>query len=883
MSSSTPLDHSCESQVSIEIKEASADNDKHQTESNDDHEAYHPHEYIIKMLLMMMMRLKKVVVEALKDGSILLLMCCASLSMLIDVKRNGPKSLFLDGIIIVLSISFVATFGSIFRFLKTRFSMGSSSPLVTRDDISGNHHHHRKEANFENGIHKTSSFLEKIWLSLSLVILIVQVIRCFLCKCDDESLNLDPKGVKNTVEEIMNEAANIAYKKGEKSTSGLVRVLCVVVFATRDGLPLGLFVLLLVSSRKIKSSFEETLMVQKLSACAMLGLVTTLFVSKTDDLTLNHANMGELWVGLNLIHNVLEELSCQVLEKLQIGVCCMNSSGSESMEEDSLLLWAHKVLQVDNHNDDIGKNCVIIQNESVEIHRGIKFMVKKTIDDAKEAVEMHWRGDLECVLSKCSHYYDPDGTIQSLDEETRAKFKSIIDEDNTRSNLKQFGFAYKKVETEEKSASTKLEEEEEESDGHSRTDVADEKTHAIRLKVDDHDHGWILIGLVFLKNPYPPEVKEAIQAFKDLDVNIKMVDDDDDDEKTARIMAFSSGIFSPNEVTSESAVTNGSKFRGIPEETLMKIIKEAHVIVNTTPADKLIMVQCLKKKGDEEVVAILTDSCIREIPSLIEADVGIFMCNDENNIPESAKEDADIIIGRPKMNMAEIVGIFRFGRYVCQSIANLLELHVILNFCAVMLNLIFEVWKSKAIFSSLQLLWTNMVVETLGAFALGIILEIKPSSNHQHHDVVLPVITKKMWRNVAIHTGAQVSFLLMIELKGKSIGHDVDDGVVTSMIFNSFILCQVFILVGVTMKMNGKYGISWRAPPLFSMEKLVFLIVVGMILALQVVMTDIMGVVDHWGNMDLKRWFICIGVAGLSTLVGSVANWMASTIASVIV
>lgn len=159
----------------------------------------------------------------------------------------------------------------------------------------------------------------------------------------------------------------------------------------------------------------------------------------------------------------------------------------------------------------------------------------------------------------------------------------------------------------------------------------------------------------------------------------------------------------------------------------MKIINQVHAIAKATPAEKLLMVQCLKTKGEE--VAI-NSSCTRDLPSLIEADVGIFSAH--NNIAEMAKEDADIIITRPR-NSGEIAKFIKFGRYVCQSVAKLLEVHLILNLCAFTMNLIFEVWKSEAQLSSAQLLWANLVVEGIGAIVLAVMLETD-SSNHADKD-----------------------------------------------------------------------------------------------------------------------------------------------------
>ncbi|CAA2982332.1 calcium-transporting ATPase 12, plasma membrane-type-like [Olea europaea subsp. europaea] len=111
-----------------------------------------------------------------------------------------------------------------------------------------------QESGLQFSIENTNSRLERIWVSLSLLILVVQLFECFLPNSDkcDGSHNPDPKGVKNTVEDLMNESAKLMKKQGIKG-SGLVAVLNILLFALRDGLPLGIFVSFVYASNKMKS------------------------------------------------------------------------------------------------------------------------------------------------------------------------------------------------------------------------------------------------------------------------------------------------------------------------------------------------------------------------------------------------------------------------------------------------------------------------------------------------------------------------------------------------------------------------------------------------------------------------------------------------------
>ncbi|KAL3508395.1 hypothetical protein ACH5RR_027796 [Cinchona calisaya] len=896
--------------------------------------------------------INQLVLEAFKDITIILLLCCATLSLIIDVKMNGPENGFVDGTLIFLAIFFVVNFGNIFRFLKSRImnillkrlimqkqkqlafacvvirqgklqnipvsqlvvgdivllETGSQVPadglfidggnscklydglvqrvakystlftgakvvegscrmLVTSvgentersklmKSLGSNERKHKESSKLQNGVDKMNSRLENLWLMLSLLVLMVQVFRCFVSKSDEKESGYDPdpKGVKNRVEEIVNEATKLMKKRQGGKINGLVGILCVLLFATRDGLPLGIFVLFYFASKKLRSL--DTI-VANLSACATLGLLTTVFLSKTDDLALNHTEMAELWIGLNCIKDVSKELNGQVLKILQQGVLSMmNSSGDQTIEDYSLLYWAQHLF-LDVHVNETPVEVDRINGNSVVLRR---------IEETQEIVEMHWRGDPESILSQCNHYYEADGTMQTLDEEKKATFSKIIEQQLASDhNLPCFAFGYKKV----------IVCQEEKGEGHDD----DEKT------IIDDPAGMILIGFVRLKNPYPPEIRQAVEACREMGVNIKLMVDVDN-VKAARIMALHSGLLRPDHDQEDMQVTviEGKDFRNNCEEARMKMMDKIHVIANASPADKLLMVQCLREKTDEVVAT--TCSCIRDIPSLIGADVGIFFMMGENINSSTrifAKEDADIIINEG-LNIFKLVDILRMGRYVCRSIKKFLEFHLTLNISAFIITLIFQVSKNKAQLSLVQLLWTNLIVEALGAFALVILLvEVETKSNPQNGQNPAesrsapppiygagPIITKTMWRNIVVQSLFQVAILMVLGMKGKDIFH-VDDDVLKTMIFNTYVLCQVFIMIG-AMKMKKTNTSSNILHGGFSIDNLWFLLVVGMIVALQLLLLEIMGVVAHWGKLDCKMWWICIAIAALSSPLGYAAK-----------
>ncbi|KAI3456833.1 hypothetical protein Pfo_013496 [Paulownia fortunei] len=688
---------------------------------------------------------------------------------------------------------------------------------------------HGPKLQFLDAIDQTNSKLEKICLSLSLLLLTVQLVRCFVWK-QDEFHNPDPKAVKNKMEDLINESIKLIKKERSKA-NGLVTMLCILLFAGRDGLPLAVFTSLLYASNKMKSCEA---MIQKLPASATIGLVTTLCTGKTTDLVLQHKKMAELWVGFNLIDDVHRQVDNEILDALREGIF-FHSSG-HGQEDISLLSWARAVLGL---NMEFHGDCSVVRYEAPDMGRNLCCLVVKRDNSigADKVLYVHWKGAPELILFMCTHYHTVDGTRETLDNNKRTSFLQIVDS-LVASGGCCFAFAYKReIEDEEKSRTEEQVREEEEGEA------------AETLKTLEPD--LTLLGLVCLKNPYTPEVREAIEDCRKSGVHIKLIVDDD--INTARIMALNCGFLRPEDDNGAGAIIEAADFRNSSEDERMNMIGNIHVMANSSPADKLLMVQCLRKKG--ETVAA-TASSIRDCPLLKEADVGIFM---GDQCAEVSKEDGDILV-RNK-NFSQIPGIIKLGRRVCKHLEKFILLQLTLEISAFTINFIALAAMSREELSSFQVLWINLMMEVLGALAVAITTVHTQSSDIQWDKSKPvygsgPVITRTMHRTIAVQSFFQVTIILILGMKGKAIVQ-VNELALKTMIFNCYAFCQVFMLI----------------PAIDCL----FLGIVAIIGILQVPLAEIMAVVAQWEMLDLKQWCICIGIASFSVPLSFAANWIPTT------
>ncbi|KAL0287890.1 UNVERIFIED_CONTAM: putative calcium-transporting ATPase 13, plasma membrane-type, partial [Sesamum angustifolium] len=129
------------------------------------------------------------------------------------------------------------------------------------------------------------------------------------------------------------------------------------------------------------------------------------------------------------------------------------------------------------------------------------------------------------ILAMCSHYYDAQGNITSLDVFERLNFSEII-QGMACSSLRCIAFACKQV------IGGKL--------------VSNE----IREQIPDN--GLTLLALVGLKDPCRPGAKQAVEDCQYADVNVKMITGDN--IFTARTIAMECGILSPDQEVNDGSV-----------------------------------------------------------------------------------------------------------------------------------------------------------------------------------------------------------------------------------------------------------------------------------------------------------------------------------------
>ncbi|KAL3005406.1 hypothetical protein AAZX31_08G218700 [Glycine max] len=634
---------------------------------------------------------------------------------------------------------------------------------------------------------------------------------------------------------------NVEFVAGKTSLSnavdGVIKIftiaVTIVVVAVPEGLPLAVTLTLAYSMRKMMA---DKALVRRLSACETMGSATTICSDKTGTLTLNQMTVVEAYVGSTKVNppDDSSKLHPKALSLINEGIA-QNTTGnvfvpkdggetevSGSPTEKAILSWAVK----------LGMNFDVIRSNSTVLHVFPFNSEKKrggvALKLGDSGIHIHWKGAAEIVLGTCTQYLDSDGQLQSIEEDKKAFFKDAIDDMAARS-LRCVAIAYRSYELDK---------------------VPSSEQDLDQWSLPEYE--LVLLAIVGIKDPCRPGVKDAVKVCTDAGVKVRMVTGDN--LQTAKAIALECGILASIEDAVEPNIIEGKKFRELSEKEREDIAKKITVMGRSSPNDKLLLVQALRKGG--EVVAVTGDGT-NDAPALHEADIGLSMGISGTEV---AKESSDIIILDD--NFASVVKVVRWGRSVYANIQKFIQFQLTVNVAALVINVVAAITSGDVPLNAVQLLWVNLIMDTLGALALA---TEPPTDRLMHRSPVgrrEPLITNIMWRNLIVQAAYQIAVLLVLNFCGESILPKQNTRadafqVKNTLIFNAFVLCQIFNEFNARKpdEMNVFRGVT---------KNKLFVGIVGVTFILQIIIIEFLGKFTSTVRLDWKLWLASLGIGFVS-------------------
>jgi len=467
-----------------------------------------------------------------------------------------------------------------------------------------------------NGV---ATFIGLVGLSVAGAVLVVLWIRYFTGHTEN------PDGTPQFV------AGTTGVKQG---FMGAIRILTIavtiVVVAVPEGLPLAVTLTLAYSMKKM---MRDKALVRRLSSCETMGSATTICSDKTGTLTLNKMTVVEAYFAGTKLDpcDDVSQMSDSAASLIIEGIA-QNTTGTVFLPEDggaaeltgsptekAILSWG---LKIGMDFDDVRTKSSVIHvfPFNSEKKRGA---VAVQLDDG---VHIHWKGAAEIVLSSCKSWLSVDGSVQSMSAEKHDEFKRSI-EDMGANSLRCVAFAYCSFDIEK---------------------IPMEDITSWELPEDD----LTLLGIIGIKDPCRPGVRDAVRLCTTAGVKVRMVTGDN--IETAKAIALECGILDANSVISEPVVIEGKVFREMSESARGEAADKIIVMGRSSPNDKLLLVQALKRKG--HVVAVTGDGT-NDAPALHEVTcsaqgidealhIAPFLCIDDLTVSNCCLASSFVVLGR---------------------------------------------------------------------------------------------------------------------------------------------------------------------------------------------------------------------------------------------
>ncbi|MCS7105120.1 MAG: cation-translocating P-type ATPase [Thermofilaceae archaeon] len=225
----------------------------------------------------------------------------------------------------------------------------------------------------------------------------------------------------------------------------------------------------------------------------------------------------------------------------------------------------------------------------------------------------------------------------------------------------------------------------------------------LEADVDDVERDLTFLAVLAISDPPREGVRDAVETAVRAGIRTIMVTGDH--ELTAAAIAKEVGLDS-------GRVVNGAQVDKMSDEELEKLIGEVSIFARVTPKHKLRIVNALKGKG---FVVAMTGDGVNDAPAIKAADVGIAMGIRGTDV---SKEVSDLVLADD--NYVTIVEAVKQGRIIYENIRKPIDYLISCNMGEVFAIMLSEIMGFPTPLTPAQILWINLVTDSLPAFALGL-------------------------------------------------------------------------------------------------------------------------------------------------------------------
>ncbi len=471
------------------------------------------------------------------------------------------------------------------------------------------------------------------------------------------------------------------------------------VAAIPEGLPAIVTIMLSIGVTKMA---RKNSIIRKLPAVETLGSSSVICTDKTGTLTQNKMKVVE-------INSKQPEFAIE-LATMCTDCNIINRNGSiEAKGEPTEAAIVNKAIEKGKNKNDLYYEMPRINEIPFDSNRKIM----TTIHKMGNKYRIITKGAPDVLLEKCKMQI-------SNNESNKILEKNIIQKENLKmaeKALRVIAVGYKDIEV-------------------------------IPNKIDSGtiENQLVFVGLIGMIDPPREGVKEAVKTCKHAGIKTVMITGDH--IATAKAIAKDINILGPN----DKAMT-GKELDEIPQSKLEKEIKDYSVFARVTPEHKVRIVKAWQKTG---AVVAMTGDGVNDSPALKNADIGIAMGKNGTDV---AKNAADMILTDD--NFVTIVEAVKQGRNIYDNTKKAIHFLIATNIGEIVTIFMGLILGMKSPLLAIQLLWVNLVTDSLPAIAIGLEPPEQNIMNRKPVDSKKGIFSDGLWNKIIVE-GIMIGMLTLV-------------------------------------------------------------------------------------------------------------------------
>ena len=467
----------------------------------------------------------------------------------------------------------------------------------------------------------------------------------------------------------------------------LLEVLMLAVVIIVMAVPEGLpLMIAIVLMQNTSKMLQNNVLVRKPIGIETAGSLNILFSDKTGTITKGELEVVEFFDG-----DLKDSYKSSNYIKEYMGLCIGKNTAA----------------MFDNNDKVIGGNATdkallkfLGKNEMNSLN-DIKVIKSQGFNSANKysAAELEnvtvYKGAPERLLGKATKYINENGQVVQIDKDKlNAKIDALADK-----AMRVLSFAYSQSE----------------------------------LVEDTLPDDLVIVGFVGIRDDVRPEAKQAIKEVQNAGVQVVMITGDR--KETAVAIAKDSGLIKSDD---ELAFTS-EELNKMTDDEIKAVITKIRVIARALPTDKSRMVRIAQELN---LVCGMTGDGVNDAPALKRADVGFAM----GSGTDVAKEAGSIVILDD--NFKSIENAILYGRTIYNNILKFIKFQLTINVAAVAVSAISPFFGVEEPLKITHILWINLVMDGLGALALGAEPALKKYMSEKPKSRTQSLVNKNMMSQV---------------------------------------------------------------------------------------------------------------------------------------